>query len=227
METTTDKKPEQAAPGVGKKRGLVRILLLLFLLLLAGGGYFGWNYIQDGYNYFSTDNARVTAQMYPVLAPAAGKLLVWDVNVGDRIVADQVLGRTEALPYITAPAGGAIVRNDGVLNQMVGAGTSLAIIADTDNPYIGVNIEETDISKIMVGQIVDISIDAYPKRVLSGRVTEINPATQTYFSGVSSFSTSGTYTKVTQLIPVKVSLDNPDNLPLMFGMNATVKIHLR
>ena len=227
MEESAGQKPESAAVGEGKKKKLKRILLPLILVLLAGGGYFGWQYIQDGNDYFTTDNARVTAQMYPVVAPAAGKILVRDVNVGDRIVAEQVLGRTEALPYITAPAGGTVVRNDGALNQMVSVGSSLAIIADTDNPYIGVNIEETDISKIMVGQSVDISIDAYPKRMLSGRVTEINPATQTYFSGASSFSTSGTYTKVTQLIPVKVKMDNYDNLPLLFGMNATVKIHLR
>jgi len=78
-----------------------------------------------------------------------------------------------------------------------------------------------------LGQAVDISIDAYPKRVFPGQVTEINQTTQTYFSGVSSFSTSGTYTKVTQLIPVKVSIQNDENVPLMFGMNATVKIRLR
>jgi multidrug resistance efflux pump len=57
-------------------------------------------------------------------------------------------------------------------------------------------------------------------------VSEIDQITQTYFSSPSSFSTSGTYTKVTQLIPVKVILENQKDLALKFGMNASVKIHL-
>ncbi len=93
--------------------------------------------------------------------------------------------------------------------------------------YIGVNIEETDITKVAVGQKVDVTIDAYGGRVFSGKVTEIDSATQTYFTnGLTSFSTSGDYTKVTQLIPVKVVIDNPDELPMLYGMNCEVTIHL-
>jgi len=215
-----------AAPSRPKKK-LKRVLLPLLLLLIAAGASFAWYFYQANSNYFTTDNAKVTAQMYAVAAPAGGKLLTWEVSVGDTVTKDQILGRLEVLPYITAPIDGLVVKNDGVLDQIYAAGTPLAVIADTANLYIGVNIEETDISKIHLGQVADISIDAYPKRVFSGRVTEINPTTQTYFSGISSFSTSGTYTKVTQLIPIKISIQNSDNLPLMFGMNATVKIYLR
>jgi multidrug resistance efflux pump len=39
-------------------------------------------------------------------------------------------------------------------------------------------------------------------------------------------NTSGTFSKVTQLIPVKISIINEENLEFMPGMNATVKIHL-
>ena len=227
MENETKQKTEQPDGGKGKMKKLKPVLFALLILLLAAGGIVGWRYYSSNLNYFTTDNARVTAQMYSVAAPAGGKLLSWDAEIGDRVTEGQILGRTETLPYITAPAGGTIVRNDALLNQMVAAGTSLAVIADTDNLYIGVNVEETDIEKIRLGQSVDISIDAYPKRIFPGRVTEINPTTQTYFSGASSFSTSGTYTKITQLIPIKVSIQNDENVPLTFGMNATVKIHLR
>ena len=119
------------------------------------------------------------------------------------------------------------MKSDYSIGQSVTPQTTLAVIADTDNMYIGVNIEETDIMKIAVGQKVDVKIDAYGNRKFSGTVSEIDSATQTYFSsGLSSFSTSGTYTKVTQLIPVKVTIENPDKLPMVFGMNCDVKIHL-
>jgi multidrug resistance efflux pump len=39
-------------------------------------------------------------------------------------------------------------------------------------------------------------------------------------------NTSGTYTKTTQLIPVKINLVNNEGLPLMPGMNSTVKIRV-
>ena len=73
----------------------------------------------------------------------------------------------------------------------------------------------------------DLALDAYPDKTFKGKVTEIDNTTQTYFSGTSSLSTSGTYTKVTQLVPVKVSIENNDNLPLTLGMNAIVKIKLK
>ncbi|MCL2496340.1 MAG: efflux RND transporter periplasmic adaptor subunit [Clostridiales bacterium] len=218
---------EQAKAKKGKGSKIRRILFPLLLILVAAGCSVAYYFYSAGSNYFTTDNAKVTAQMYSVAALSSGKLLAWDINVGDYVSQDQILGRQEVLPYITAPISGIVVKNDGVVQQMAAAGTPLAIIADTQNLYIGVNVEETDISKIRLGQIVDISIDAYPKRIFYGQVSEINQTTQTYFSGMSSFSTSGTYTKVTQLIPIKVTIDNSDNLPLAFGMNATVKIYLK
>lgn len=221
---------KEKAPAQGKdakKKSIKRILYpLLFLVVLCAcfGGYYVYSQNQ---NYFTTDNAKVTAKLYNVMPVTNGKLISWDVENGDLVEKDQVLGRQETLPYITSPISGTVVRNDGAVGQVAAASSPVAIVADTANLYIGVNIEETDIMKIRVGQSVDVHIDAYPKRTFKGQVTEIDPATQTYFSGASSFTTSGTYTKVTQLIPVKVSIENEENLPLMYGMNATVKIHLQ
>ena len=138
-----------------------------------------------------------------------------------------MLGRQEVLPYITSPITGTVVKNDGAVNQTVSPGTPLAVVADTSNLYVGVNVEETDIMKIHLGQLADVRLDAYPHRTFKGQVTEIDPATQTYFTNTTSFSTSGTYTKVTQLIPIKVTIENKEDLPLVFGMNATVKVHLK
>ena len=178
-------------------------------------------------NYFSTDNAKVTAKLYSVMPVTNGKLISWDVENGDLVEQDQVLGRQETLPYITSPISGTVVKNDGAVNQMANASTPVAVVADTSNLYIGVNVEETDIMKIRLGQMADVKIDAYPKRTFKGQVTEIDPTTQTYFTNTTSFSTSGTYTKVTQLIPIKVTIENKENLPLVFGMNATVRVHLK
>lgn len=205
------------------KKFIYPALIVIVIAGLCVGYYF---YSVDK-NYFKTDNAKVTAKMYSITPISNGKLLEWNVETGDLVKKDEILGRQEILPYITSPIDGTVVKCDVTSNQTVSAANQLAVIADTSNMYIGVNIEETDITKIKVGQQVDIKIDAYSGKVFKGHVTEIDEATQTYFSGTSSFTTSGTYTKVTQLIPVKVNIENEENLPMTLGMNATVKIYLK
>ncbi len=103
----------------------------------------------------------------------------------------------------------------------------IATVADTAHIYVKANIEETDISKIKLGQKVDLKIDAYPNQSFAGYVESIGQATQSAFSQLPSLNTSGTFSKVTQLIPVKISIRDANNLTLMPGMNATVKIHVK
>ena len=204
-----------------------KIIYPALILLVIIGCSVGYYFYSANTLYFKTDNAKVTSKMYTITPVTNGKILEWNVDVGDIVKKDQVLGRQEILPYITSPIDGTIIKNDVIENENVSSSSSLAIVADTDNMYIGVNIEETDIRKISVGQDVNITLDAYPNKKFTGKVTEIDNTTQTYFSGTSSFSTSGTYTKVTQLVPVKVSIENNENLPLTLGMNAVVKIKLK
>jgi multidrug resistance efflux pump len=215
---------QEISKGTGKLKKVLLPLLLAVILL--GGAVGGYVYYVST-TYFKTDNARVTAKLYSVKAVANGKLLSWEVENGDLVEQDQVLGRQETLPYITSPITGTVVKNEGAANQAVAPGLELAVVADTSDLYIGVNVEETDIMKIKLGQKVDIKLDAYPGKTFKGQVIEIDPATQTYFSSGSSFTTSGDYTKVTQLIPIKVAIENQQNLPLVFGMNASVKVHLK
>ena len=215
---------QEISSGTGKLKKILIPLILAVILAACGiGGYLYY----ESTSYFKTDNAKVTAKLYSVTAPSNGRLLSWDVENGDLVEQNQVLGRQEVLPYITSPITGTVVKNDGAVNQMAAAGTAVAVVADTSNLYIGVNVEETDIMKVRLGQAADIKIDGYPGKVFKGQVIEIDPATQTYFSGGGSFTTSGDYTKVTQLIPIKVAVENEEDLPLVFGMNAWVKIHLK
>ena len=204
-----------------------KIIYPALILLVIIGCSIGYYFYSANVLYFKTDNAKITSKMYTINPVTNGKILEWNVDVGDIVKKDQVLGRQEILPYVTSPIDGTIVKNDVVENESVNAASPLATVADTNNLYVGVNIEETDIRKISVGQDVKITLDAYPHKKFKGKVTEIDNTTQTYFSGTSSFSTSGTYTKVTQLVPVKVSIENDENLPLTLGMNAVVKIKLK
>ena len=98
------------------------------------------------------------------------------------------------------------------------------IVAKTSDICITANIEETNILQIRPGQHITISLDAYGRK-FNGYVEEVNIITSTKLSGsMSSFTTSGTYTKVTKLIPIKIKLTDNINLADIIGTKATVKI---
>lgn len=203
------------------------VFMIIGLLILAGVGtwyYFYW----QGNTYFTTENAKVTTELYTVLPSTSGRLVKLNVSEGSLVRENEVLGRLQNGAYLRSPINGQVVKSDVVLNQMVSPTVVAAVIADTANIYVGANIEETEIIKIKEGQEVTVQLDAYPGQEFRGHVKELNKVTQSTLSGnATSFTTSGTYTKVTQLIPVKVALDDKVNLQGLIGTNATIKIKLR
>jgi multidrug resistance efflux pump len=225
------------------------VLILILVLAVAGGGCGLYYYIYEGKNFFSTEDAQVTANMVTVTPEITGKIISWDVKEGDNVKAGQVLGHQDISMLVTSstinsqalnstadsiiskadiksPIDGKVIQSSIVKGQVISPGMEAATIADTTNIFIKANIEETNIFKIKPSQKVDISIDAYPGKVFTGYVEMIGQATQSVFSAFPSLNTSGSYSKVTQLIPVKIGMVNDANLTLMPGMNATVKIHI-
>ena len=208
---------------ISKKNMIFTVIAMLIIVGVGVWYYFYW----EGNNYFATENAKVTAQMYSVTPTTAGKLVKYTVEQGSIVKENEVIGRVENGSYLKSPINGQVVKSNATLNQIVSPTVAVVVIADTDNIYVGANIEETDIIKIKEGQAVTVQLDAFPGKKFKAHVSEIDKTTQTAITGsATSFSTSGTYTKVTQLIPIKIKLDNT-NLVGLIGTNATVKIKIR
>lgn len=226
------------------------IVLIVVVLALAGGGWALYNYYYESTHYLRTENAQVMADMVAVSPLVTGKLTDWSVAEGDMVKAGQVLGRQDtgtmvsssavnssalgstadsvaSKAEIKAPIDGMVIQTSVVEGQMVAPGTSVATIADTSDMYITANIEETNIFKVKEGEAVDVSIDAYPGQTFTGYVAHIGKAANSVFNPFSNITTSGTFSKTTQLLPVKISLANADGLTLYPGFNATVKIHIK
>lgn len=228
------------------KKAIILIVVLALIGGVGAGGYFIYDYLY----FFSTDNAQVTASMITVIPEVTGKVANWNVKEGDFVKTGQLLGHQDVDELITSsaistaalsstadsiaskadiksPIDGKVIQSEVVKGEVVSPSVTVATIADTSNIYVSANIEETSIFKIKPGQKVDISIDAYPGRRFMGYVQSIGEATQSTFSPIASISTSGTFSKVTQLIPVKISIVDSENLRLLLGLNVTVKIRIK
>ncbi|MBL0389190.1 HlyD family efflux transporter periplasmic adaptor subunit [Tumebacillus sp. ITR2] len=210
------------------------IVNVLLLVVLIGGGFAGYYFYNQSVTYLSTDNAKIDGQSVSIAPPTAGKLVDWNGEVGKSYAAGDRVGVVETMNAATgkpmdvdvvAPQNVTIVQQTAVKNSFVGAGLPLAYSFDMDHLWVTANIKETDINDVKTGQEVDIDVDAYPGTTLKGKVEKIGLATANTFSLLPSSNTTGNYTKVTQVLPVTVSLDGYKGLDLAPGMNVTVRIH--
>ncbi len=76
------------------------------------------------------------------------------------------------------------------------------------------------------GQPVTITVDAYPHQTFYGQVTQLGTATRSEFALIPAGSASAHFIKVTQRIPVRIAVENPDGL-LKPGMMVEVGIRVR
>jgi multidrug resistance efflux pump len=91
--------------------------------------------------------------------------------------------------------------------------------------FVTARIDDTAIRDVHLGQQVDITVDAYPDITLTGYVREIQGSSAGVLSAVPQDNTTGRFQRLTQWIPVKITIADPKNLNLVPGMNVTVKIH--
>ncbi|MBB6282419.1 multidrug resistance efflux pump [Geobacillus subterraneus] len=203
-------------------------LNMIVLILLVGGGFAAYYYVNEATNYVKTDNARIDGQVIPVAAPLSGKLTSWSGNIGKTFAAGEKIGEVsdgKNTVEITVPHRMTVVQQSAVEGSFVAAGMPLARGFDLNDLWVTANIEETDIEDVKVGQDVDIYVDAYPDRQFGGKVEKLGYATANTFSLLPSSNATGNYTKVTQVIPVTISIDNYSGAGLVPGMNVTVRIH--
>jgi RND family efflux transporter MFP subunit len=86
---------------------------------------------------------------------------------------------------VTAPMSGVVIKKGVELGETVtsgvssfNAGTVLFTVADLKSLIIRVNLNEVDIAKVHVGQPVRISLDAYPQKIFTGKVSFVAPSAE-------------------------------------------------
>ena len=106
--------------------------------------------------------------------------------------------------------------------------TILLTLADMSVIQAEVEVDETNIPNVAIGQPATITIDAYPGREWKATVASISPATGAEFSVLPAQNASGNWVKVVQRLPVKLRLvPHAGEPPLRAGMTATVRVDVR
>jgi membrane fusion protein (multidrug efflux system) len=121
---------------------------------------------------------------------------------------------------LRSPIAGVISRKRVEEGQLVQRGQPVLVINDPKDVWVLANIKESYVRDVVVGNPVDIRVDAYPDRRFQGVVETIGAAAISEFS---LFPPTGSFTKVEQRIPVRITVPNADEL-LRPGMMVVIGI---
>jgi membrane fusion protein (multidrug efflux system) len=136
-------------------------------------------------------------------------------------LAEQNLANTKIYSAIDGYVGEKSVET----GQTVSPGTTLLTLIP-NRVFVTANYKETQVGKMHAGQSVDIRVDAYKGVTFHGKVVSINPASQNTYALVPAQNSTGNFVKVTQRIPVKISIDDadPQRYPMRPGMSVETSV---
>ena len=109
---------------------------------------------------------------------------------------------------LTAPYDGIVLESNFSNGVYAGPGPAISIISSVFE--VKSDINETDISKVKVGQDVDITLDAFPEQNFLGKVSSIAPISKNT-AGIITFE-------------VTVTPDDNKNPSFMYGISANLEI---
>ena len=214
-------------------------------VLLAGGAVFALHAADEYQNFLTTENASIQGQLVKVSSPNTGRVFKVIADVGSIVQKDDAvavidipvaatlpagggsrstfLDARDRLAEVTTPVNGVVISRSASTGDSVSPNQTLLTVADTSNLWVVANIEETRVARVKPGQTVEVFVDAIGKTIV-GMVDSIIPATTATFSLLPPLNAAGNFTKVVQLVPVRIALPHQDGL--IVGASTKVRIHL-
>jgi membrane fusion protein, multidrug efflux system len=135
------------------------------------------------------------------------------------------------LEYTTvrAPVKGVVSRKSVEVGQVIQPGQPLMTLIPLERVWVTANFKETQLERMRPGQRVRIDVDAYGGREFSGKVESIAAATGSRFSLLPPDNATGNYVKVVQRVPVRIQLDEGQDLEHLLrpGMSVVPTVYTR
>jgi membrane fusion protein, multidrug efflux system len=126
---------------------------------------------------------------------------------------------------ITAPASGLVANLELRPGSMVQMGVPLFTIIGDNEYWVDANFKETELRRVLPGQKARVRIDMYPEHEFHGEVQSLSGGAGQAFSLLPAQNATGNWVKVTQRVPVRVRVLDPDpKFPLRIGTTANVRV---
>src|SRR5213593_188058 len=143
-----------------------------------------------------------------LFSAAKERLLQWEVSPAEIEKLDQT-GKAITDLTVHSPVSGYITQKNALPNMYVQPETMLYTVADLSDVWVIAQVFQSDAGKIKPGDPAEVTVDAYPGRVFSGRVEYILPQLDMN----------------TRTLPVRLVFANP-GLKLRPGMYVNVGVKL-
>lgn len=133
---------------------------------------------------------------------------------------------------IRAPVAGVVGARGVRVGQYVRPGGQILSIVPLGDAYIVANFKETQLSRLRLGQTVEIKADAFRGQSLTGHIDSFAPATGSEFALIPVENATGNFTKITQRVPVRIRVDRGvgqelGGAALRPGLSVEVKVDLK
>ncbi|MEI7526368.1 MAG: efflux RND transporter periplasmic adaptor subunit, partial [Mariniphaga sp.] len=129
-----------------------------------------------------------------------------------------------------APSNGVVGKRWLLPGDIAQAGQSIFTIVNDRKLWVSIFLEETKLENLHLDQPCYFSLDTYPGVTFTGKIIEIGSNTASQFSLIPASNASGNFTKVTQRVQIKISIDGVKDgkklaaFRILSGMSAVVKI---
>jgi membrane fusion protein (multidrug efflux system) len=130
---------------------------------------------------------------------------------------------------IVAPGNGRVGKISIQPGQYVQPGQNLFSIIDNTRFWVIANFKETQLRRLTVGQTVNIKLDGYKNKTITGKIVSFSEATGSKFALLPPDNATGNFVKVTQRVPVKIEFDNLAEIIeiLKAGMSVSVDVKVK
>ncbi len=137
---------------------------------------------------------------------------------------------------IFAPMNGVVAKRWVLSGDVVSPGEPIFTIYNLKDVWVTADLEETKLSSIHIGDKAEISVDTYPDQKFEGEIFQIGSSTASQFSLIPPSNAAGNFTKITQRVPVKISIrqvkvkgqeDPPYGIYLLPGMSVEISVKVK
>jgi membrane fusion protein, multidrug efflux system len=130
---------------------------------------------------------------------------------------------------ITAKIDGVVTRRNVNPGDYVQTGQNLMAVRSLREIWVDANFKETQLRDLRIGQPVDLHVDMYGgQHVFKGRISGFTEGTGSTLALLPPENATGNYVKVTQRLPVRIELaePNPDDTPLFVGLSVIPHVRI-